>query len=249
MRVDGVGQTVAVLALLVHVVGVDVGHVGELLGRAADGALPQRPLGGRLRLRTWWMFSGTFFKDGTNRREQHLLVPLLQLGRVLLVEAVGQRLERLERVVAVGGVDLVEVDAGALHLGVGAEGQLAETLELHDVHLGAQVFGQVAVDAEGDHAVGALERARVLRRRRAERQVHVDLVEVRHRALVLLQVALGAERHGARLAPERPLEVVDVDVQTQLRRLRKHLQQQLLSVSHPPLATESRPVAHPSLVG
>ena len=43
------------------------------------------------------------------------------------------------------------------------------------MHLGAQVLGQVAVDAERAHAVGALERARVLGTRSAERHVDVHL--------------------------------------------------------------------------
>ena len=105
----------------------------------------------------------------------YILLPLLEFGRILFVEPVSQELEALERVVTVGGVDLVEVDARSLHLGVGAERQLAQTLQLHDVHLGAQVFGQMAVDPEGDHAVRALERPRVLRARRTERQIHIHL--------------------------------------------------------------------------
>ena len=51
-----------------------------------------------------------------------------------------------------------------------------------------------------------------------------DLVEVGDGSLVLLQVALGPEGDGARVAPEWTLEVVDVDVQPQLRRFGKHLQ-------------------------
>lgn len=123
----------------------------------------------------------------------------------------------------IGRVDFVQIDSGSFHFGVGAERQFAQTLQFHDVHFGSQVFGQVAVDAEGDHAVGALERSRILRARRAERQIHVDLVEVRDGSFVLLQMAFGAEADGARLAPERPLKVMDVDVQPQLRRFRKNL--------------------------
>lgn len=109
-------------------------------------------------------------------------IPLLQLGRVFVVNLLSQNLQikqlstksqsnfniqylqTLQRVVTVGGVDFVEVDAGALHLGVGAEGQLAQALELHDVHLGAQVLGQVAVDAKGDFAIFTLEWSGVVRR-------------------------------------------------------------------------------------
>ena len=43
------------------------------------------------------------------------------------------------------------------------------------------------------------------------------------RALVLLQVALGAEADGAGVAAERPFKVVDVDVETQLGRLGEDL--------------------------
>ena len=113
----------------------------------------------------------------------NLVLPLLEFGRILLVEPVRKRLETLQRVVAIGGVDLVQTDSGTLHLGVGAERKLAQTLQLHDVHLGAQVLGQMPVDAEGDHAVGALERTRVLRRRRPERQVHVDLYNTNKRSI------------------------------------------------------------------
>jgi len=77
-------------------------------------------------------------------------------------------LQTLEGVVAVRGVDFVEVDAGALHLSVCAERQLAQALELHDVHLGAQVLGQVAVDAKGDFAIFTLERPRVVRCRHSK---------------------------------------------------------------------------------
>jgi hypothetical protein len=69
---------------------------------------------------------------------------------------------------------------------------------------------------EGNHAVAALEGARVVCGRRAESGVDVDFVEVAHGALVLLQMALGTEADGARVAAEGPLEVVDVDVKPQL---------------------------------
>lgn len=133
----------------------------------------------------------------------------------------GQRLKTLEGIEAIGRVNFVEIDSGSLHFGIRSKGQLAETFKFHDVHFGAEVFGQVAVDAEGDHAIGTLERARILRTGRSESQIHVDFVEMGDGSLVFLQVTFGAERNGACLAPERPLEVVDVDVQPQLRRFRK----------------------------
>lgn len=79
------------------------------------------------------------------------------------------------------------------------------------------MLSQVAVDTEGNLAVCALKRSRVGRGGRAERGVDVDFVEVSHRALVLLQVALCAEGDGAGVATERTLEVVNVHVKTQLR--------------------------------
>ena len=154
--------------------------------------------------------------------EPYLLLPLLQFGRILFVEPVGQRLETFQRIVAVGRVNFIQIDARAFHFSVRSKRQFAQTLEFHDVHLRTQVFGQVAVNAEGNHAIRALERARILRRRRSERQVHVDFVEVGDGTLVLLQMALCAEAYGTSLAPEWPLEVVDVDVQPQLRRLGEH---------------------------
>ena len=76
---------------------------------------------------------------------------------------------------------------------------------------------------EGYHTVAALEGPRIIRRRRAKRGVDVDLVEMADRALVLLQVALGAEADGAGVAAERPFKVVDVDVEAQLGRLGEDL--------------------------
>lgn len=60
--------------------------------------------------------------------------------------------------VPVASVDLREETVRTLELRVEAEGDFGQTLELHDVHLGAQVFGQVAVDSKRDVAVGTLER-------------------------------------------------------------------------------------------
>ena len=52
-----------------------------------------------------------------------------------------------------------------------------------------------------------------------------QLISTTRRVLVLVlqEVALGAEGHGAVLAAEWPLHVVDVDVEPQLRSLREHL--------------------------
>jgi len=201
---SAVRKPVTILAVFINVVGV-VDHIGKLFGRSADGPLPHCGCG----------------IGGCNCC--WIVLPLLQLGRILFVKSMGQRLEALQRVVTVGGVDLVEINSGTLHLGVSAEGQLPQTLQLHDVHLAAEVFGQVTVDPEGDHAVGAFERPRVLRRRRPERQIHIHLVEVGDGSFVFLEVALCPEGNGACVAAEGPLEVVDVDVEAELRRFGKYL--------------------------
>lgn len=122
----------------------------------------------------------------------------------------------------IGRVNFVEIDSRSFHFGISAKGQFAQAFQFHDVHFGAEMFGQVAVNAEGDHAVGTFKRSRILRAGRAESQIHVDFIEMRHGSLVLLQVALGAEGNGAGLAPKRPLKVMNVDVQSQLRRFREN---------------------------
>ena len=60
-------------------------------------------------------------------------------------------------------------------------------------------------------------------------------VEVGDGSLVLLEVALGAEGDGAGVAAEGALEVVDVDVEPQLRRFGKHLQR-FIRIAIQPLA-------------
>lgn len=122
---------------------------------------------------------------------------------------------------AIGRVNFVEIDSRSLHFGISAKGQLAQAFQFHDVHFGAEMFRQMAVNAEGDHAVGTFKRPRILRAGRPESQIHVDFIEMSHGSLVLLQVAFGAERNGAGFTPKRPLKVMDVDVQSQLRRFRE----------------------------
>ena len=58
------------------------------------------------------------------------------------------------------------------------------------MHLGPEVLGQVAVDAELDHALVALEGSRVGRGGGAERLVLAHFVPVQGGALVLRQVTL-----------------------------------------------------------
>ena len=101
--------------------------------------------------------------------------------------------------------------------------QFPDTLELHDVHFAAEMFCQVTVNPEGNHAVSALKWPGVISGGSPKCGVDVDFVEVTHRPLVFLQMALGAEAHRTGVTTERALKVVDVDVEPELGRLAEHL--------------------------
>ena len=84
------------------------------------------------------------------------------------------------------------------------------------MHFAAEMFCQVTVNPEGNHAVSALKWPGVISGGSPKCGVDVDFVEVTHRPLVFLQMALGAEAHGTGVTTERPLKVVDVDVEPEL---------------------------------
>ncbi len=119
---------------------------------------------------------------------------------------------------AIGGVNFVEINSGSFHFGISAKRQLAETFKFHDVHFGAKMFGQMAVNAEGYHAIGTFKRTRILRAGSPESQIHVDFIKMSDGSLVFLKVPFSAKRNGAGFAPERPFEIMNVDVQSELRR-------------------------------
>lgn len=96
----------------------------------------------------------------------------------MLVKSKRNLLKAFERVLAVGGVNLVQVRTESLHLREHADWELARTLQLHDVHFRSQVLGKVPMDPEGNLAVDAFERSWVRGRRRPERCIDVDLVEM-----------------------------------------------------------------------
>ena len=152
-----------------------------------------------------------------------LLLQMGKLGRILLIQDLCDLLQTFEGALAIRSFNFIEVGAKSLHLGINSDRQLARALQLHDVDLGPQVFGKMAVNSEPNEAVPALEGPRVGRGRCPECLVDVNLVEVARRPLVLQKVALGAEGHRAVLAAEGSLHVVDVDVEPQLRRLREDL--------------------------
>lgn len=200
---------------------------------------PERGVGGRVA-------GGAVVAVVGRRRRARGGGAVLQAAGVHVVQLARQHLQARQRARAVRRVDVREAHARALDLRERAERQLEEALEPHDVHLAAQVLGEVAVDAERDVAVGAAEGARVERRGGAERGGHGHLVVVRAGALVLLQVAARAEAHGARAAAEGPLHVVDVEVQAQLRRLRERL---VAEVAHaPPVLHEPARRVRPHVV-
>jgi hypothetical protein len=152
----------------------------------------------------------------------HFVVPADQLGRILLVKSERDLLKTLERVFAVGSVDFVQVGSESFHLRKHANRKLSGTFQLHDVHLRPQVFGQMSVNSKRDYAIDAFERSRVRSRWGAKRRVDVDLVEVSDRPFVLLKVAFGAKGDSARVASERSLKIMDVDVESQLSGLGKN---------------------------
>lgn len=84
-------------------------------------------------------------------------------------------LQTLQGVITVCSVYLIKIGTRTFYLGIGAEGELAQALQLHDVHLGAQVLGQVTVDAEGNLAVMTLEGAGIVSAGCPKRHVHVHL--------------------------------------------------------------------------
>ncbi|KAI8040164.1 hypothetical protein M5D96_007594 [Drosophila gunungcola] len=78
------------------------------------------------------------------------------------------------------------------------------------------MLGQMAVDAEGNLAVGALEGSRIGGGWNAKRRRHHHLVLVCLRSFVLLQMTLCPEGDAARFALELTLHVMDVHVQGKL---------------------------------
>lgn len=153
-------------------------------------------------------------------------------------------LQTSKAIITVRGVNVVQIDTGSFHFRVCAKRQLAQALQLHDVHLAAKMFGQVSVYPERYLTVCTLERPRVAGGRRAKRRSHADLqvsrdicvacmcslerrtvylIVMGNRSLVLRQVTLGSEGDGAALASEWPLKVMNVDMQPQLTRLAEHL--------------------------
>lgn len=86
------------------------------------------------------------------------------------------------------------------------------TLTFGDVYFGAQVLGQVSVDAERDAAVVALERSRIVR-----------LAGVLLRALVPIEESAVEEGDATVGAAEWALHVVDVLVELQLVSLAERL--------------------------
>ena len=90
------------------------------------------------------------------------------------------------------------------------------------MHFAAQMFSQMTVNPEGDHAVSALKWPGIIRGRGSECSVDVDLVEMTHGPLVFLQMALCSKADSACITSEGPLEVMNVDVEPQLRGLGEH---------------------------
>ena len=90
------------------------------------------------------------------------------------------------------------------------------------MHFAAEMLGQVTVNPEGNHAVSALKWPRVVGGWSPECGVDVDFVEVTHRPLVFLQMTLCSEADRACIASEGPLEVMNVDMESQLRGLGEH---------------------------
>ena len=80
------------------------------------------------------------------------------------------------------------------------------------------MLGQMAMDPEGNHTVSAFEWSWIVCRWSSKSGIDVDLVEMTHGSLVLLQMAFSAETNSTSITPERSFKVVDVHVKSQLRR-------------------------------
>lgn len=134
--------------------------------------------------------------EGNGRGVEELCTPDVQGGSGEGTHPPTEGLQTEERVGAVTGIDVIQVDPTALHLCEHPEWELVEALQFHDVQFAPQVLGQVPVDPESHLAVTALEGSRVVIRWGPESLVHVDFVVVTDGTLVLLEVSFRSEGHS-----------------------------------------------------
>ena len=90
------------------------------------------------------------------------------------------------------------------------------------MHFASEMFCKMPVNPERDHAVSTFEGPRVVCGRSPECGIDVDLVEVSHGSLVFLQMSLCSETDSTCITSEGPLEIMNVDVEPQLRGLREY---------------------------
>ena len=187
------------LVVLGVVVGWGRGAGGVLVGGGGGGVLRRR---GRL---PWleqvlWVFEGAVDTAPFGRGPLHLHVVLRVHGNIVFIQ---------------------QLD---VTVGTGSRGHgLPQPRHGCHVALRAQVFGQVAVDPEGDVTVVTPEGAGVVTGGRAVLLVHVLFGGVHLRPLVFGEMCFGSEGQGAGVTAVGALDVVNVLVVGVLRVLGKDL--------------------------